>query len=82
MAIAASLANAVISSDPASVVNTEPTALIAAALKYNKLSIDEGFTAFDQVNRRSFWKYVLDYYMILICWPDPMSKYGKFFCAG
>ena len=52
MAIAASLANPTILSDSASVAHSEPTALIAAALKYNKLSIDEGFTAFDQVNCR------------------------------
>ena len=34
---------------------SDPIALIAAALKFNKLSIDEGFAAFDQVICRTIF---------------------------
>jgi hypothetical protein len=54
MALTASLGSANVHTalEPDSAISAEAVPLIAAALKYNNLSLDEGFTAFDQVISR------------------------------
>jgi hypothetical protein len=51
MALTASLGSSNVHTvlEPDSGISADPVPLIAAALKYNNLSLDEGFSAFDQV---------------------------------